>query len=379
MLSLPVPASVSISSGTSMSFTVDASSGVAGSVRTVCVEVLSSAGFMMVGSAGSLQLVSGVSVSPTGLAVSMISTSTLLTVSGSALSVADSVVLVATNSAGTVSCSSAAGATVGSNGVFGTTSSSSNGATLVVSIVSPLPNAGMYLVCMQFGGQGPWLGLTGSAAAIQFSAVSLWSISPTVYQLSGLAQLLTVQGTGLSTFDSYYAVSASGSCNAVGDVISGITLSGVSMVSFGTVYTVAATFSVPTVGMSFIVCIRPGNNNNVAVAAVAVGNSGSGTIISAVTLSGTSGFTPTVVPTLSSGTVMLTVNGSGFPSTDAVKIVSGVCDSSNVAGALVVNGASTAVVNVFCSNTATVFLVRVDLEVCVYRLLHLGRLCRWVV
>ena len=108
-LSLPIVSIPGSTTTASLVFSANTTSAVMGSALTVCMDVTTGSGgtltnFSVVGSAGSLHVVDGHSLSPLGFGVPAVAGTTTLQVSGTGLTALDVVILVPQVSSGTATC-----------------------------------------------------------------------------------------------------------------------------------------------------------------------------------------------------------------------------------------------------------------------------------
>lgn len=295
-----LPVSVTSVTDTRVIFTLDASGVAVGSNWTVCLAASVNAGaptFAIVGSASSLQVAEGQSVSPVGLPVSsIVSGTTVLTIGGVSLSASDTVKLVridTSSGVGVVSCSN-----TNSGGEVSTSSPSLDGVTgsLSVTISGTISSGALYRVCVQYRTQGLFYGLSTTS---MFSALSVTNVSPTQYNMQSVATM-TVTGSGLTSQDTYFAV-VSSAASCTGTKATDVTIDTVSVTTFNTQATVSV--RIPSLnGQSFRVCVRP-SGNAVDASSVFVSS-----VVSAVAATMVS---PTAVPTQNG--ISMTISGGGFP------------------------------------------------------------------
>ena len=260
--------------------------------------------FSVVGSAGSLHVVDGHSLSPLGIGVPAVAGTTTLQVSGTGLTALDVVILVPQVSSGTATCLNVGGEVFTENPVL------SGSTVLSVQFASNVATGAVFLVCIQYAGQGVFYGLS-STAANMFSVTAATSVSPAQFSFT-TSELLYVSGSGLSTRDVYYAVASTATCASGATLAPTVTaMSPVPVqVSFNTNFGVTIGIS-GGVGLSFRLCLQPGgepSSSNVVSVAV-------GVVISAFAVST---FSPVAVPTVSG--ISMTISGSGFPISSGVVV-----------------------------------------------------------
>lgn len=275
-----------------LTFVVDTSATAVGAGYTICIASSSIDTLVVVGTVGSVQIVTSTAVTPLGLPAP-VQAGQAITVLGNSLSVLDVVKLVALDASGTVTCAN----TAGSAEIF-TQSPQVTASSLQVQLVTNIDSGAQYLVCIQYRSQGLFYPMASAADSI-FSAVSTTSVQPLQYNFV-VSQALTVAGGGLSARDIYFAVPVT-SVDCLAANIAAVSFSTPFVVNFGSRIMVTASISDST-GRSFLLCVRPGGN---AASPVLVASGASLSAAQAVS------FSPTAMPLVSS--VVLTISGSGFP------------------------------------------------------------------
>lgn len=261
----------------------------------MCASASPLGAYTEVGSSERLEIVSALSVFPTGLPAPVYALQALH-IAGIGLDSSDTVVLALLDASGSVTCSSV----LSSSTHVVLTQNPSVAVDLEVSLASSIDSGGQYVVCIQFRGLGEFYSL-GDSTRQRLSVVTTSDMYPLKFNFVA-TKTLTVVGAGLSTRDRFFAVPpGSASCSVAS--VSGLQVGTPSFSLFNVRITLAVSFS-DGFGKAFTLCIAPGGEFDSASMFLVHGGS---TVYAAQFLS----FSPSVVPLVSS--VQLEVVGVGLP------------------------------------------------------------------